>query len=174
MVVNEKRRNMLRLLKASAHLDKLIVTVRTSYFRGPDELWSLFLDESDSSTYWGQLAKHMPHGEVSHGASAIVLREMSSLQIETYIQKLAEIPNPREKEVQELKARGAQTASLVNVMELVLLCASPGTVLEVVYAHCTEGQIERLLNMLGAAPDSTEPGLWATTLAFDSYLQAPQ
>jgi len=80
--VNRKA-NMLRLLDASTKTDKLLVTVRTSYFRGLEDFWHLF-SRVDDQTLWERLAKHIPEGSARPRVQAAILREFDSAKILEY------------------------------------------------------------------------------------------
>jgi 3',5'-cyclic AMP phosphodiesterase CpdA/phosphotransferase system HPr-like phosphotransfer protein len=79
-----KRANMLEILQAARHADKLIVTARTSYFRGLADFWNLFERDGDAGL-WSRLARHIPEGGGRPGVSAIILREFCSAQVEEYV-----------------------------------------------------------------------------------------
>ena len=80
----EKKQNMLRLLEASARTDKLIITARTSYFRGIEDFWHLFSRPQDTSA-WNSMAKFIPQSGRRPNVGAIILREFNSDQIELYL-----------------------------------------------------------------------------------------
>lgn len=86
----EKRKNMLRLLQACAQVNsKIIVTVRTSYFRGMEDFWKLFEREADNEL-WAQLAHFISeHGERPRIA-AFILREFDNNQIDKYVSTFVE------------------------------------------------------------------------------------
>ncbi|MET4601030.1 phosphotransferase system HPr (HPr) family protein [Bradyrhizobium sp. JR4.1] len=85
----QKKQNMLRILEAATRADKLLITARTSYFRGIEDFWLLFRRPQDSSI-WNEMAKFIPEGGRRPSVGAIILREFNTDQIETYIQKFAE------------------------------------------------------------------------------------
>jgi phosphotransferase system HPr (HPr) family protein len=89
MTLDERRQNMLRLLQAASVVDKLVVTVRTSYFRGLDDLWNLFGRTGDDRL-WNQMAQFIPQTGHRPGVTALVLREFNSVQMELYAQKFGE------------------------------------------------------------------------------------
>jgi phosphotransferase system HPr-like phosphotransfer protein len=88
MDANEKRLNMLRLLECVSRTDKIIVTVRTSYFRGLDDFWDLFA-RADDDPLWDRLAGHILAAGQRPSVSALILREFSNNQIEAYVRAFA-------------------------------------------------------------------------------------
>jgi phosphocarrier protein len=78
-----RKKNMLRLLDASTKTDKLLVTVRTSYFRGLEDFWNLF-SRADDQALWEKLAKHIPEGSGRPRVQAAILREFDSAKILEY------------------------------------------------------------------------------------------
>jgi len=85
-----RKTNMLRLLDACNRTDKLIVTARTSYFRGLEDFWNLFSRERDEPT-WGKLAKFIPEGSARPRVQAAVLREFDSDKILDYLIELGRV-----------------------------------------------------------------------------------
>jgi archaellum biogenesis ATPase FlaH len=55
----ERRKNIMAICRSASKVDKLIVTVRTSYFRGMEEFWSLF-ERSEDNPLWTQMARLIP------------------------------------------------------------------------------------------------------------------
>jgi phosphotransferase system HPr-like phosphotransfer protein len=84
MDINEKRFNMLRLIEIAQNVEKVIVTVRTSYFRGLDDFWRLY-DTGKEEGLWEDISKFITGGKQARKASAIVLREFDSQQIASYV-----------------------------------------------------------------------------------------
>lgn len=89
MKANEKRLNILRLLEAATKSDKIIVTVRTSYFRGLDDFWDFFARTEDTPL-WERLAKQTPSGKKRPRVTALILREFDNQQIDRYVAAFAE------------------------------------------------------------------------------------
>lgn len=92
MNADEKKRNMLRILEAAARTEKLIITVRTSYFRGLADFWHLFRREDDNAL-WHDMARFITDRGRRPTASAMILREFDTDQIELYVQRFAEHAN---------------------------------------------------------------------------------
>jgi phosphotransferase system HPr-like phosphotransfer protein len=88
MSPEEKRRNMLRLLSAADRADKLIITARSTYFRGLDDFWQLFSRAGDSSL-WRNISKFIPASGKAPAVSAMALREFDTDQIHSYIVKMS-------------------------------------------------------------------------------------
>ncbi|WP_375413140.1 NACHT domain-containing protein [uncultured Bradyrhizobium sp.] len=84
----EKKQNMLRLLEAATRADKLLITARTSYFRGVEDFWRLFRRPQDMSL-WNEMARFIPEGGRRPSVGAMILREFNTDQIETYIERFA-------------------------------------------------------------------------------------
>ena len=85
----QKKQNMLRILEAATRADKLLITARTSYFRGIEDFWLLFRRPQDTSL-WNEMAKFIPQGGRRPSVGALILREFNTDQIETYIKRFAE------------------------------------------------------------------------------------
>lgn len=84
MSPNDKKLNMLRALEASARTDKVIVTARTSYFRGLDDFWDLFARSGDEAL-WTRLAAHIPESRGRPTVEAVILREFDTVKIHQYV-----------------------------------------------------------------------------------------
>lgn len=85
----EKKQNMLRILEASRRTAKILITARTSYFRGLEDFWSLFRRAEDKSL-WNEMARFIPEGGKRPGVRAMILREFDTDQIKTYVTRFAE------------------------------------------------------------------------------------
>jgi hypothetical protein len=83
MHMAERRKNILALLKCTERTDKIIVTVRTSYFRGIEEFWDLFA-RSDDTPLWTKMAQFIPETGKRPSASAVVIRDFNTDQIYDY------------------------------------------------------------------------------------------
>jgi len=57
-----------------------------------------------------------------------------------------------------------EVANPRSVMEVMLLCASRGTIVQLVYWGCTDEEIHSLLRSLGATPSVDRLGIWETHL----------
>ena len=84
MAADEKKQNMLRLLQCAARTDKIVVTVRTAYFRGLEDFWRLFGRTHDNNL-WNNMARFIPEGGKRPSVAAAILREFDTDQIETFI-----------------------------------------------------------------------------------------
>jgi phosphotransferase system HPr-like phosphotransfer protein len=84
MSPNEKKQNILRILRAASQTDKLILTARSSYFRGISDFWNLF-PRQDDSPLWTALATTTPQLTTRPGISAIVLEDFNYDQVENYV-----------------------------------------------------------------------------------------
>jgi phosphotransferase system HPr (HPr) family protein len=81
----EQRQNMLRLIEASHQTDKLVLSARTSYFRGLSDFWHFFSRAKDEPL-WDKLAKNIPGSKHRPRVSAIVLQEFNNAQIDAYVE----------------------------------------------------------------------------------------
>lgn len=81
----ERKQNVMRIIRASRLVDKLIVTARLSYFSGLTGFWELFHREGDDP-YWHKIAKHLEHTSIHPGLTALVIREFDSNQISKYLE----------------------------------------------------------------------------------------
>jgi phosphotransferase system HPr-like phosphotransfer protein len=80
----QKKGNILAILQASHFTDKLIITARSSYFRGVADLWSLFPREGDSPL-WDALARSSPQLSSRPLTQAIMLQAFNNDQIDAYV-----------------------------------------------------------------------------------------
>ncbi|MBV9773142.1 MAG: HPr family phosphocarrier protein [Gemmatimonadetes bacterium] len=83
----ERRMNVLRLLESCATPEKLVVTARTSYFRGLDDFWMLFAT-GEEPTLWDRLAVHIPRHKRRPSVRAIALHTFNNDQIDSYVTEL--------------------------------------------------------------------------------------
>lgn len=88
MAPASRKQNMLRLLDATTKTDKVLVTVRSSYFRGLEDFWRLFSRDQDQQL-WDKLARHIPEGSARPRVDGAILREFDSAKIEAYLRQLA-------------------------------------------------------------------------------------
>jgi len=89
MTPTERKKNILSILRSADKCDKMIITVRTSYFRGLDEFWSLFGRDEDHPL-WSRMAKHLAEGRRRHTASALTLLDFNTDQVRQYVDSYAE------------------------------------------------------------------------------------
>jgi phosphotransferase system HPr-like phosphotransfer protein len=85
---DERRLNLLRLLRAAARADKLIVSARTSYFRGMEDFWGLFA-RSHNHPLWNEMAQFIAEDNIRPKVGAMILREFDSRQVEAYLGRVA-------------------------------------------------------------------------------------
>lgn len=86
----EKRLNMLRLMESTSPGMKLIITARTSYFRGLHDLWHLFKTD-DNAGLWTRMAQYIPTKKMLARVRAIMLHGFNNQQIDRYVQELARV-----------------------------------------------------------------------------------
>jgi phosphotransferase system HPr-like phosphotransfer protein len=84
MDLRAKRENLLRIVEASAAGAKLIVTVRTSYFRGLDDFWDFFSRDADHPL-WRRIAGGLTPGLFRPNVAALVLSDLNTDQIADYL-----------------------------------------------------------------------------------------
>ena len=87
--IEQKRTNLLGIGQAAARGVKMIVTARSTYFRGMEDFWKLFARSLDHPL-WAQMAAFIPEGASRPRVSALVLREFSSDQMRSYLLAFAE------------------------------------------------------------------------------------
>ncbi|WP_339730731.1 restriction endonuclease [uncultured Gimesia sp.] len=86
MQPDERRHNMLRIIEASRKAEKLVVSARSSYFRGLPEFWSLW-SKDDDHPFWNKLTKHILPQGIRPAVRSIVLREFNYDDIDEYVAK---------------------------------------------------------------------------------------
>jgi phosphocarrier protein HPr len=84
----ERRKNIMAIFASTRHADKIIVTVRTSYFRGLDEFWSLFKRDVENPL-WSQMARLITADWPRPSACAMILMDFNTDQIYSYVQAYA-------------------------------------------------------------------------------------
>ena len=102
MQPDERRHNMLRIIEASRKAEKLVISARSSYFRGLPEFWSLW-SKDDNHPFWDKLTKHILPQGIRPAVRSIVLREFNYDDIDEYVAKFG-----------AERGKGAEYASLFH------------------------------------------------------------
>lgn len=91
MNINDRRDNILSIIECSKLCSKIIVTIRTTYFRGLDDFWSL-INRDKKDNYWDEISSILTNTEQNPTKiRTYQLKDFDETQINEFIRRYGEV-----------------------------------------------------------------------------------